>query len=315
MGLKIAVLGTGNIGSALLGGILKSGLARPQDVTVTVAVEEEEKRRELETQWNVRALPGANREAVAGKDVVILAVKPHVLPKVLEEIRGVLRENQVIISVAAAVPLPLIESLIGKRVSLFRVMPNIPVVVEEGATAVAGNQATTAEQRQLVKKIFGTLGAVVFVEEWQLDAVTALSGSGPAYIYMVIEALIDGGIKMGLSHSVATRLTEQTVLGAAKLVRETKLHPAILRDQVITPGGVTIAAIHELENHGLRAMLISAVETATARSKEIREQMVERFSPAAATKSINPAAPAAKKTRSKKKNKAKPAAKAKKRRR
>ncbi len=311
MGLKIALLGTGNIGSALLGGILKSGLARPQDVVVTVAVEEEEKRQELEKRWKVRALPAANRAAAAGRDVVILAVKPHILPKVLEEIRGVLRENQVVISVAAAVPLPLIESLIGKRVCLFRAMPNIPVVVEEGATGVAGNQATTAEQRQLVKKIFGTLGAVVFVEEWQLDAVTALSGSGPAYVYMVIEALIDGGIKMGLSHDVATRLTEQTVLGAAKLVRETKLHPAILRDQVITPGGVTIAAIHELENHGLRAMLISAVETATARSKEIREQMVERFSPAAAAKT--PTVPATKKPRSKKKSKPKPAAKAKKR--
>lgn len=313
MGLKIAVLGTGNIGSALLGGILKSGLARPQDVVVTVAVEEDEKRRELETRWKVRALPGANREAAAGRDVVILAVKPHILPKVLEEIRGVLRENQVVISVAAAVPLPLIESLIGKRVCLFRAMPNIPVVVEEGATAVAGNQATTAEQRQLVKKIFGTLGVVVFVEEWQLDAVTALSGSGPAYIYMVISALIDGGVKMGLSHAVATRLTEQTVLGAAKLVRETKLHPAILRDQVITPGGVTIAAIHELENHGLRAMLISAVETATARSKEICEQMVEKFSPSAATKPKTSKTTSSSKSRSKKKSKAKPATKGKKR--
>ena len=159
--------------------------------------------------------------------------------------------------------------------------------------------------------MLASLGVVVFVEEWQLDAVTALSGSGPAYIYMVISALIDGGVKMGLSHNVATRLTEQTVLGAAKLVRETKLHPAILRDQVITPGGVTIAAIHELENHGLRAMLISAIETATARSKEIREQMVERFSPAAAAKT--PTVPATKKPRSKKKSKPKPAAKAKKR--
>ena len=315
MGLKIAVLGSGNIGSALLGGILKSGLAQPQDVVVTVAVEEDEKRQELEKRWKVRALPAANREAAAGKDVVILSVKPPTLPKVLEEIRGVLKENQVVISVAAAVSLPLIESMIGKRVSLFRAMPNIPVVIEEGATGVAGNQATTPEQRQLVKKIFGTLGAVVFVEEWQLDAVTALSGSGPAYVYMVIEALIDGGKKMGLSHDVATRLTEQTVLGAAKLVRDTKLHPAILRDQVITPGGVTIAAIHELENHGLRAMLISAVETATARSREIREQMAEMFSPAAAPPPKTSPASAASKSRSKTKSKSKPASKGKKRRR
>ncbi len=279
MGLKIAVLGAGNIGTAVLGGILKSGLAQPQDVIATVA--SEERRQEVETQWKIRVLCGENRKAAAGRDLVILAVKPLTVPKVLEEIRDGLTAKQIVISLAAAVQIPLIESILGKRVALFRAMPNIPVVVEEGATAVADNRSTTPEQRQLVEKIFGTLGAVVFVEEWQLDAVTALSGSGPAYVYMVIEALIDGGKKMGLSHEVATRLTEQTVLGAAKLVRETKLHPAILRDEVITPGGVTIAAIHELEKHGLRAMLISAVETATLHSKQIAGQLVQRFSPPA----------------------------------
>ena len=129
-----------------------------------------------------------------------------------------------------------------------------------------GNSATTTEQRKIVERIFNALGCVVFVDESQLDAVTGLSGSGPAYVYMVIEALIDGGKKVGLSQEVATRLTEQTVLGAAKLVRDTKLHPAVLRDAVVTPGGTTIAALHELERCGLRAMLISAVEAATARS-------------------------------------------------
>lgn len=276
MGLKIAVIGAGNIGGALLGGILKSHLAEPQDVVATDA--REERRRELEEQWKVRVLPTDNRKAVAGRDVVILAVKPHIVPAVLNDIRGALRENQIVITVAAGVPLSVYESVLGKQVSLFRAMPNIPVLVEEGATAVAGNHATTPAQRKIVEKIFGALGAVVFVEESQLDAVTALSGSGPAYVYMVIEALIDGGKKMGLSHEVATRLTVQTVLGAAKLVRETKLHPAVLRDEVVTPGGTTIAALHELEKHGLRAMLISAVETATARSKEIGAQIVERFS-------------------------------------
>ncbi len=291
MGLKIAILGAGNIRGALLGGILKSHLAEPKDVVATDA--REERRQELEEQWKVRVLPTSdNRKAVAGRDVVILAVKPNIVPKVLEEIRGVLRGNQIVISVAAAVPLPFIESVLGKRVSLFRAMPNIPVLVEEGATAVAGNQATTPEQRKVVEKIFGSLGVVVFVEEGQLDAVTALSGSGPAYIYTVIEALIDGGKKMGLSQEVATRLTEQTVLGAAKLVRETKLHPAVLRDEVTTPGGTTIAALHELEKHGLRAMLISAVETATLRSKEICAEIVERFSKSAAASRPKPSSTA-----------------------
>ena len=281
MGLKIAILGAGNIGGALLGGILKSHLAEPKDVVATDA--REERRRELEEQWKVRMLPTSdNRKAVAGRDVVILAVKPNIVQSVLEEIRSALTEHQIVLSVAAAVPLSFIESVLGKRVPLFRAMPNIPVLVEEGATAVAGNLATTPEQRKVIEKIFGSLGVVVFVEEGQLDAVTALSGSGPAYIYMVIEALIEGGKKMGLSHEVATRLTEQTVLGAAKLVRETKLHPAILRDEVTTPGGTTIAAIHELEKHGLRAMLISAVETATVRSKEIAAMIVEKYSASAA---------------------------------
>ena len=279
MGLKIAVIGVGNIGGAMLGGILKSHLATPGDVVVTDA--SEELRRKMEEQWRVRALGTDNRKAAAGRDVVILAVKPHIVPAVLHEIRDVLRANQIVISVAAGVPLSLYESVLGQRIPLFRAMPNMPVVVEEGATAVAGNGATTAEQRKVVEKIFGALGWVVFVEESQLDAVTGLSGSGPAYIYMVIEALIDGGKKMGLSQDVATRLTEQTVLGAAKLVRETKLHPAVLRDAVVTPGGTTIAAMHELERHGLRAMLISAVETATARSKEIGAQLAARYAPPA----------------------------------
>ena len=283
MALKFAVIGVGNIGGALLGGIIKSGLADPDNVVVTDA--SDELRRKAQDQWKVHTLGTDNRKAAKGRDVILLAVKPHVVPNVLEEIRDVLREKQIVVSVAAGVPIWLYESILGKEIPLFRCMPNIPVVVEEGATAVAGNSATTPEQRKIVERIFNALGCVVFVEESQLDAVTGLSGSGPAYVYMVIEALIDGGKKVGLSQEVATRLTEQTVLGAAKLVRDTKLHPAVLRDAVVTPGGTTIAALHELERCGLRAMLISAVEAATARSKEIGAQLASRQSPPAATSS------------------------------
>jgi pyrroline-5-carboxylate reductase len=206
-----------------------------------------------------------------------VAVKPGKVAGVLGEIREVLHEGQILISVAAAVPLWALERGIGRRMPVFRAMPNIPVVVEEGATAVAENGVATEEERAVVERIFRAVGVVCFVEEEAMDAVTALSGSGPAYIYMVIEALIAGGLKMGLSHEVATRLAEQTVLGAAKLVRETSLHPAILRDQVITPGGVTISAIHELERHGLRAMLISAVETATNHSRSRTRALLEQM--------------------------------------
>ena len=272
---RIAVLGAGNIGGALLGGILQSGVADRDHLIATDA--NPERAQEVAQRFAIPVTVGGNREAAASAEVIILAVKPYTLPAVLAEIRDVLRPDHILISVAAAVPIALIEKLAGQRLPIFRAMPNIPVVVDEGATAVASNGAGAPEQRRLVERILSAVGYVTFVEEDMMHAVTALSGSGPAYIYMVIEALIEGGLKMGLSRSVATRLTEQTVLGAAKLVRETGLHPAILKDQVITPGGVTIAAIHELEKHGLRSMLISAIETATAKSRHLTQSLLERF--------------------------------------
>ena len=198
----------------------------------------------------------------------MLAVKPGTLPKVLTEIRDALSDRKILLSLAGSASIAMIERLVGKRMPVFRAMPNIPVVVGEGATAVAVNSACTPEHRRIVEDIFRSVGVMVFVEEEMMHAVTALSGSGPAYVYMVIEAMIAGGLKMGLSREISTKLAEQTVLGAAKQVRESGLHPAVLRDQVITPGGVTISAIHELERHGLRSMLISAIETATRHSEE-----------------------------------------------
>ena len=272
---RIAVLGAGNIGAALIGGILKGGVAGREHLLATVRTPE--RAEELAAKYRITVTAGSNREAAEASELIILGVKPYTLPHLLEEIHGVLREDQILISLAAAMPIVLIEKFIQKRMPVFRAMPNIPVVVEEGATAVASNGAGTAAQRQLVENIFRAVGVVVCVKEDLMHAVTALSGSGPAYIYMVIEALIAGGLKVGLSREVSTRLAEQTVLGAAKLVRETGLHPAILRDQVITPGGVTISAIHELEKHGLRSMLISAVETATHHSQGITRSLMTKF--------------------------------------
>lgn len=272
---SIVVIGSGNIGGALLGGLLTSGVADTEHLTATdnsPALAEE-----VSKKYAIKVTVGGNRDAAAKADVAILAVKPTTLPYVLEEIRDVLREDQILISVAAAFPIALIEKIIGKRMPIFRAMPNIPVVVGEGATGLAANGAVTEEQRKFVESVFRASGVVCNVEEDMMHAVTALSGSGPAYIYMIIEALIAGGLKMGLSHEVSTRLAEQTVLGAAKLVRETLLHPAILKDRVTTPGGVTIAAIHELERHGLRSMLISAVETATKRSRELTQSLMAKF--------------------------------------
>ncbi len=272
---RIAVLGAGNIGAAMIGGILKSGLADRDHLIATEA--SPERAEQIAARFGIPVRLRANREAAGWAEIIMLAVKPLTVPHVLEEIRDELRPDQILVSLAAAVPIALIEKLVAKRMPIFRAMPNIPVVVDEGATAVAANGAVTLEQRRLVEDIFAAVGYVVFVEEELMHAVTALSGSGPAYIYMVIEALIDGGLKMGLSREVATRLTEQTVLGAAKLVRETGLHPAILKDQVITPGGVTISAIHELEKHGLRSMLISAIETATLQSRRLTESLTSKL--------------------------------------
>jgi len=265
MSIRIAVLGAGNMGGALIGGIVNR--VTPAD-HVIATTRTPERAAELSAKYGIRATAGGNLEAAAQVDLIVLAVKPGTLPKVVTEIRDALSGQKILLSLAASVPISLIEKLAGKRMPIFRAMPNIPVVVEEGATAVAANSACTPEQRQIIEDIFRSVGVMVFVEEDMMHAVTALSGSGPAYIYMVIEAMIAGGLKMGLSREISTRLAEQTVLGAAKLVRETGLHPAVLRDQVITPGGVTISAIHELERHGLRSMLISAIETATRHSEE-----------------------------------------------
>lgn len=259
--MKIALLGAGNMGSALLGGILKAGVVAHDDVRATTRTEG--RAAELAERLQITAAAGANAAAATGADIIILAVKPGTVPKVVKEIRDVLREDQILISLAAALPISAIEDAAQCRMPVFRAMPNIPVLVEEGAIGICHNALATAAHRETVENIFRPVGVTAFVDEEQMDAVTALSGSGPAYIYMVIEAMAAAGVKMGLSREVSMRLSEQTVLGAAKHARESNLHPAILRDQVITPGGTTIAAIHELERHGLRSMLISAIETAT----------------------------------------------------
>ena len=201
-------------------------------------------------------------------------MKPGTVPKVVVEIRDVLEERQILLSLAATLPISAIEDAAACRMPVFRAMPNIPVVVEEGAIGICHNAMATAAHREQVESLFRAVGVTAFVEEEQMDAVTALSGSGPAYVYMVIEAMMAAGMKMGLARDVSLRLAEQTVLGAAKHARESGLHPAILRDQVITPGGTTIVAIHELERHGLRSMLISAIEAATIHAAKRRDVLL-----------------------------------------
>ncbi len=267
---SIAVIGAGNMGTSLLRGILNAKLA-PHDKIIASGTHSA-KLEKLGSKWKINHTLD-NVEATQFADIVMLCVKPYTIGKVLDEIQSTLRENQMVISIAAGVTIDSILQRTGKNNPVVRAMPNIASTVDEGATAVSFGRFATEEHQRIAISIFEAVGEVVVVEESQLDAVTGLSGSGPAYIYMVIEALIDGGVKMGLPRDIATKLAVQTVLGSAKLVKESNLHPAILRDQVTTPGGTAINAVHELESHGLRSMLINAVATATKRSKELSEMI------------------------------------------
>jgi pyrroline-5-carboxylate reductase len=262
----IAVLGTGNMGSALMKGIINAKLTPLKKI---IACDINIPRLQvLSDEWKIRTTADLNA-AVEVSDILLLCVKPQTLSNVLQTIKPAIRPGHLVISIVAGVRIGFIQQVLGTKLGIVRAMPNIAATVDEGAAALAYGEHVSAEQQKIAKSIFEAVGVAVVVSEDQLDAVTGLSGSGPAYIYMVIEALIDGGVKMGLARDIATKLAIQTVLGAAKLAKTSGLHPAILRDQVTTPGGTTINAIHELESHGLRAMLINAVVTATERSKEL----------------------------------------------
>lgn len=264
----IAIIGAGNMGTSLIRGILNAQLTGAKKIYASGT--RMEKLEKLKTEFGVHITTN-NKDAAKRANIVILCVKAAVIRKVLEELHEVLHKDQFIISIAAGVTTDSMEKIVGKNIPIVRSMPNIASTVGLGSTAISFGKYVHEKQHDIAIKIFEAVGDVVVVGEQHLDAVTGLSGSGPAYIYMVIEALIDGGVKMGLPRDISTTLAIQTVLGSAKLVKESNVHPAILRDQVTTPGGTTINAIHELESHGLRSMLIDAVATATIRSRELSE--------------------------------------------
>jgi pyrroline-5-carboxylate reductase len=262
----ITVLGAGNMGSALMKGIIKSGLTPANKITA--CGRQDTTLSSLAREWKVNFTLNI-LEAVEASDIILLCVKPQTLPVIIDKTAPAFRDDQLVISIAAGITISWLQTRIGKQLPIVRSMPNIAATVDQGATALSFGPFVDGEQQNIAISIFKAVGEVVVVPEEQLNAVTGLSGSGPAYIYMVIEALIDGGVKMGISREISTRLAIQTVLGSATLVKASGLHPAILRDQVTTPGGTAINAIHELESHGLRSMLINAVATATRRSEEL----------------------------------------------
>lgn len=263
---NLLLLGGGNMGAALLRGVLDAEIL-PAGRIVVVDVDREKLRR-LETDHGV-AVDTAISGHVSGAGAVLLAVKPAVVGEVLDAMRGELRADQLVLSIVAGVSTSTIADRIGQRSPVIRAMPNIAAVVGASASALAGSPAAGEEHFAMAESILGSVGRVVRVDECLIDAVTGLSGSGPAYIYLVIEALSDGGVRMGLPREVARTLAVQTVLGAARMVGESGEHPAVLRDRVTTPGGTTIAGLQALEDGSLRATLMRAVEAATRRSRDL----------------------------------------------
>lgn len=261
---KLAIVGLGKMGTALLQGILDGELYQPEQIIgCDILVDNRERNDEffgIETMNN-------NASATGKAEVVLLAVKPQVLTEILSNIKNQLK-NKMVISITAGITINSLKEVIPKS-RVIRVMPNTPSLVKAGISAIAPGPDTTEEDLELVWKLLSGVGGVVQVEEKLMDAVTGLSGSGPAYIYMVIEALSDGGVLMGLPRKLATELAAWTVQGAAKMVLETGKHPGELKDMVTSPGGTTIKAVEELEKNNLRGTLISAVKAAAERSREL----------------------------------------------
>lgn len=272
---KVGFIGSGNMGEALIRGLITSGSAAPENM---ICSDVRENRLEfLKKKFGIRTTT-SNTEVVSVSDIIVYAVKPQLMAEVLKETADGLDMSKLIISIAAGVPLAAIESCLDKPLRLIRVMPNVAVSVGEGAAAVASGKNATEEDIQLAMEIFNAVGKSIFLKEnYLLDAVTGLSGSGPAYIFLIVDALADAGVKMGLSRDEALLLSSQTVLGAAKMLLETNTHPGQLKDMVTSPGGTAIAGLHTLEKGGLRTTLINAVEAATNRSMELGEMMIKHF--------------------------------------
>lgn len=263
---KIGFLGGGKMAEAMIKGLIRSKISRPDRILVSDI--RKDRLKELSRKYRI-LMAEDNKRLVRESDIVILAIKPQVIFEIIEEIKSVVNKDKLFISIVAGVRTTSIQKGFGKKIRLIRTMPNTPAIVQAGITAIAKPQSCDEGVFGLATELFSSIGEIVIVNEELLDAVTGLSGSGPAYIFLIIEALSDAGVKMGLSRDVATLLAAQTIFGSAKLLLETKEHPGKLKDMVTSPGGTTIAGIHVLEKSNVRAAIIDAVEAATRRSKEL----------------------------------------------
>jgi len=272
---KIGFIGSGNMGEALISGLVLSKAAKPENIICSDI--SEDLLEAIQKKYKV-AITTNNIEVAQKSEIVIYATKPQILGSVLKETAEALDQSKLIISIAAGVPLAAIAVGLQKELRLIRVMPNICAFVKESATAIAAGEFASTDDVALARAIFDSVGKTVFIQENVLmDAFTGLSGSGPAYIFIIVDAMADAGVKMGLSRKDSLFLSTQTILGAAKLLLESKEHPGQLKDRVASPGGTAIAGIHTLEQGGLRTTMINAIEAASKRSKELGEMMVKDF--------------------------------------
>jgi len=264
----LGIIGGGNMAEAILKGVFQSGLLPPPQIVVSDVLES--RLRYLRDNYHINTTP-ENRDLAHQSDIIILAVKPQHILGVLREIKASVDESKLLISIAAGIPLSTLEDHLVPSVRLIRVMPNAAAMVLESTTAIALGRWATEQDQELARTIFEALGRTYLVEEKLMDAITGLSGSGPAYIFLIIEALTDAGVKEGLSRDLALKMAAQMTLGAAKMVLMSGEHPACLKDKITSPAGTTIDGLFHLEQKGIRAALMEAVIAAAARSRELSQ--------------------------------------------
>ncbi|HEX7419743.1 MAG TPA: pyrroline-5-carboxylate reductase [Thermoanaerobaculia bacterium] len=268
----IGFIGAGNMAEAMIRGLLRGGdFAIAQ---VAASGPREERMRELRDTYGIYAT--TDNKVPAASEIVVLSVKPQILARVLDDVGSTISPDALVISIAAGVPVAAIQARLATGTRVVRAMPNTPALVDAAATAIARGEFARESDLEDAKRIFDAIGTTVVLDESLMDAVTGLSGSGPAYVFLILEALSDAGVKVGLSRRTSQLLAAQTVLGSAKLLLETNGHPGVLKDMVTSPGGTAITGLHTLEHGGVRTTLMNAVEAATRRSRELGEAMLKK---------------------------------------
>jgi pyrroline-5-carboxylate reductase len=271
---RIGMLGAGNMAGALIRGLLASKSVTPEQIVASDVRADHLK--ELSTKYGIKTFSD-NRQLAAVSNLVVLAVKPQVIDRVLDQMADAFGPDTLLVSIAAGVPIRSLEARLPAHVRVVRAMPNTPAIALAGATGIAAGSRATQEDVDVTQALFAAIGRSVVLDETLIDAVTGLSGSGPAYVMVMIEAMADGGVKVGLHRDTALLLAAQTVYGSAKLLLETGEHPGRLKDMVTSPGGTAIAGLHTLETGGIRRTLIDAVEAATRRAVELGEAMAKKL--------------------------------------